>query len=123
MGQSVRGGTKDYGSSGKSQVHLQTMVGRPKSIKRKKCLNAMDKEEGLAYAIKLHHEDQEKPEKDRRSLRVLCREAEDEMTRRHKSVHINHVTLKNRIALKKKKIWLHFASNLLLEASHSPMKA
>ncbi|KIK80086.1 hypothetical protein PAXRUDRAFT_44772, partial [Paxillus rubicundulus Ve08.2h10] len=38
-----------------------------------------------------------KPEKERRSLRVLCCEAEEEMERQKKKVSISHVTLKRRL--------------------------
>lgn len=58
----------------------------------------LDKEEALGYAIKHHIEDQQKPEQARRSLRVLCCEAEAEMKKQRKNVQISHVTLKRRLA-------------------------
>jgi len=53
-----------------------TMGRRARSNAEKHRIKISNQEEGLAYAMKLHEEDKEKDEKDRRSLRALCQEAE-----------------------------------------------
>jgi len=77
------------------------MDGQAKSNAKKQHSKTMDYEEGLAFAIKLHLEDMEKPdsEKDRprRSLQALCQEAQEEMRKRKKDVTLSHVTLKRQL--------------------------
>ncbi|EGO04751.1 hypothetical protein SERLA73DRAFT_68419 [Serpula lacrymans var. lacrymans S7.3] len=70
------------------------MAGRAKSKCKKQRTAFFDKEEGLAYAIKLWNDDKEKPEEDQRSLQAICREAEEEMNKRKKKhITIDRVTL------------------------------
>ncbi|KAF9232929.1 hypothetical protein BU15DRAFT_67020 [Melanogaster broomeanus] len=74
------------------------MAGQAKSKCKKQHTMIANQEEGLAYATKLWHEDQEKPEKDRRSLRAICCEATEEMKRREKGhVIISRATLTRRL--------------------------
>jgi hypothetical protein len=73
------------------------MTGQAKSKAEKQHIKITDQEEALTYAIKLHQEDEHKPEKERRSLRALCQEAEEEMDRQKKKVSLSHVTLKRQL--------------------------
>ncbi|KIK82075.1 hypothetical protein PAXRUDRAFT_154603 [Paxillus rubicundulus Ve08.2h10] len=72
------------------------MVGRAKSKTQKQHIKVLYQEEALAYAIKLH-QDEDKPVKEQRNLRVLCCEAEEEMEKQNKKVSLSHITLKRRL--------------------------
>lgn len=77
------------------------MGSQAKSNAKKQHSKTMDHEEGLAFAIKLHLKDKEKPdsEKDgpRRSLQTLCKKIQEEMRKRKKDVTLSHVTLKRQL--------------------------
>ncbi|EGO30778.1 hypothetical protein SERLADRAFT_404796 [Serpula lacrymans var. lacrymans S7.9] len=65
------------------------MAGRAKSKCKKQHTAIVDKEKGLAYAIKVWNNDKKKPEEDQRSLQAICCEAEEEMNKRKKK----HITI------------------------------
>ncbi|KIK75073.1 hypothetical protein PAXRUDRAFT_835815, partial [Paxillus rubicundulus Ve08.2h10] len=74
------------------------MAGRAKSKCKKQRTTVANQEEGLAYATKLWYEDQEKPEKDWRSLQAICCEAAEEMKRQGKGrVTVSWATLTRRL--------------------------
>lgn len=72
------------------------MVGRAKSIRKKKVQDANDLERALVFATELHREDRQKPKAEQKSLRNICRETEKAMLQQKIHISLQHTTLMRR---------------------------
>ena len=73
------------------------MVGRAKSIRKKKVQDANDLERALVFATELHREDRQKPKAEQKSLRNICHETEKAMLQQKIHISLQHTTLMRRL--------------------------